>query len=293
MKKNNFLLAIFLLFPLIAFSQWETTDISGFGSPTPKEALSMVKVGTKLVVAINGSGIYTSTDAGENWAADNGGFSPTTEVVAHMMVNNDTIYVTTTTSGITFKAYGLDTPLAWKVIGKKSTGTFPNTIPTQMAFIGGDMYLGTNSNGVMKRTLATGVWATLPFPKDSTVTDTKSVLAIIEDNGKILAGFDNDKTGARLYDPSLNTWSDVSSGLKVIGNTQANIALLDSKKYYQRIRYFYKDGTTIYAATKRSYKDFNHKGIYSCTSGTYTWAANSTGLANHEATPVLSFAKVG
>jgi len=292
MKKNYLLLSVFLLFPLLAFSQWETTDVTGFGSPTPKEALSMVKVGTKLIVAINGSGIYTSTDAGENWVADNAGFTPTTEVVAHMMVNNDTIYVTTTTSGIVFKAYGLASPLAWSVIGKKSVAPFPNTIPTQMAFIGSDMYLGTNSNGVMKRSL--GVWSTLPFPKDSTATDTKAVLAIIEDNGKILAGFDNDKTGARLYDPTTNTWSDVSTGLKVAGNMQNNIALRDdTKKFYQRLRYFYKDGTTIYAATKRAFKDFNHKGIYSCTSGTYTWAANSTGLANHEATPVLSFTKVG
>ena len=294
MKKNYLFLAIFLLFPVIAFSQWETTDVTGFGTPPPKEALTMVKVGTKLVVAINGSGMYSSVDNGDNWVADNAGFLPVTEVVAHMMVNNDTIYVTTTTSGIVFKANGLASPLAWTVIGKKNVAPFPNTIPTQMAFIGGDMYLGTNSNGVMKRSL--GVWSTLPFPKDSllpTPADSKAILAIIEDNGKILAGFDNDKTGARLYDPALNTWSDVSTGLKVIGNTQPNIASLDSKKYYQRIRYFYKDGTTIYAATKRNFKDFNHKGIYSCTSGTYNWVANSTGLANHEATPVLSITKVG
>ncbi len=296
MKKNNLLLAILLLFPLIGFAQWETTDITGFGTPPPKEALSMVKVGSKLVVAISGSGIYTSTDAGENWAADNGTGTVKlagTETAVHMITNGNNIYFTTTSD--VWKADGTASPLVWTKIGTKGTAPIPNSNLTQMAFIGADLYLGTNGGGIVKNANMAGTWALIPHPKDSTTTaDSKNALALINDNDKLLVGFDNDKTGARLYDPALSTWSDVSTGLKVTGNIQNSIALRnDNSKFYQRIRYFYKDGTTIYAATKRAFKDFNHKGIYSCTSGTYAWVANSTGLVNREATAVLSFAKVG
>jgi len=300
MKKNNLFLAILLLFPLIGFAQWETTDITGFGTPPPKEALSMVKVGSKLVVAINGSGIYTSTDAGENWAADNGGLKvqtsgQVTETAVHMITNGTNIYFTTTT--FVWKADGTASPLVWTKIGEKNKLSIPNNNLTQMAFIGTDLYVGTNGGGIVKNEDMAGTWALIPHPKDSllpTPADSKNALALINDNDKLLVGFDNDKTGARLYDPASKTWSDVSTGLKVTGNIQNSIALRnDNSKYYSRIRYFYKDGTTIYAATKRNFKDFNHKGIYSCTSGTYNWVANSTGLANHEATAVLSFAKVG
>ncbi|MFZ4581584.1 MAG: T9SS type A sorting domain-containing protein [Paludibacter sp.] len=296
MKKNNLLLAILLLFPLIGFAQWETTDITGFGTPPPKEALTMVKVGSKLVVAINGSGIYTSTDAGENWAADNGGFTvATTEAVLYMITNGNNIYFTTA-NGV-WKADGTVSPLAWTKIGTKGTAPIPNNSLTQMAFIGTDLYVGTNGGGIVKNANLAGTWALIPHPKDSllpTPADSKNILSMINDDNKLLVGFDNDKTGARLYDPAFNTWSDVSAGLKVTGNMSASLnARNDNSKFYQRIRYFYKDGTTIYAATKRAFKDFNHKGIYSCTSGTYNWVANSTGLVNREATAVLSFAKVG
>ena len=292
MKKNIYLFIVALFFPFIANAQWETTDISGFGSPVPKEAMSMIKVGTKLVVAINGSGIYSSSDAGESWAADNGGLAGT-ETVVYMTTNGTNIYFTTKTE--IWKADGSVSPLAWTKIGTKNVAPIPNNDFTQMAFIGTDLYVGTNGGGVVKNANLAGTWALVPHPKDSTTTaDSKNALALINDNDKLLVGFDNDKTGARLYDPVSNTWSDVSAGLKVKGNISANLAVRDdNSKFFMRIRYFYKDGTTIYAATKRSFKDFNHKGVYSCTSGTYTWAANSTGLANHEATPVLSFAKVG
>lgn len=138
MKKNNLLLSIFLLFPLIAFAQWETTDITGFGTPPPKEALTMVKVGTKLVAAINGSGIYISTDDGESWTANNGGLAGT-ETAVHMITNGNNIYFTTTT--FVWKADGTVSPLVWTKIGEKNKLSIPNNNLTQMAFINNDLYV--------------------------------------------------------------------------------------------------------------------------------------------------------
>ena len=309
MKKLYFFIAMFL-FPLLANAQWETTDISGFGT-TPKEATWMVKVGTQLVVAMSGSGIYVSTDNGENWAANNGGLAGT-ETIVHMMVKDNIIYFTTTSD--IWKADGTVSPLAWTKVGSKGTATIPNSNLAQIAFIGSDIYLSTRGGGIAKNTLSTpgtlanATWTVLPHPKDSSTTaDTKNIPALIEDNGKLLAGFDDDKTGLRIYTPGTpGTWSapdtylNSTTGLRLTGNTQADLLVRNDAtgKFYPRLKYFFKDndGVTIYAAIKRNLKDFNHKGIYKGVrdgSGNYTWTAFSTGLDNKEAANVLCFNKVG
>jgi len=53
--------------------------------------------------------IYTSTDAGESWAADNCGLAGT-EVAVQMITNGNNIYCTTATD--VWKADGAVSPLA-------------------------------------------------------------------------------------------------------------------------------------------------------------------------------------
>lgn len=293
MKKNHSLLVTLCLLPLAIFAQWEATDQTAFGTPLPKEAVTMTKVGSKLIVNISGSGIYTSTNGGDNWVADNGGLVGT-ETASYMMAVGDTVFFSTTSN--LFKAYAPASSLAWTKIGTKNVSNVPNNNLTQFAFVDNTLYLGTDGGGIVKRPNNQGLWTLITHPKDTlpAPADSKNVLAMIEDNGKLLVGFKTNNTGVALYNPTTSTWAYPNTGLKVQGNIQNDLALRNDNAWYlQSVRYFYKDGTKIYAAMRRNLKDFGFKAIYSCQSGTYNWTPDVTGLSNKGGSHVLSFAKIG
>lgn len=170
MKRSiKILLALLTIAPLwLMYAQWEQLSYA------PNYPIrDMVLLGDKIYIATYNSGIYLSSDRGENWQAMNDGLSPFTTSIATI---GNTLIVGTLDSGV-FKSEDLGAH--WK----SSNDSLLERNVIDLKIDGGYVYALTESSGIWVSQDVGASWTRIPVPEGE-----PTISAFEVKNGYIFAG---------------------------------------------------------------------------------------------------------
>lgn len=148
-----------------------------------------------LLAATANSGVFSSADTGKTWTPINNGLTETN--IKKLFYSNGKIYAISNAG--TFFSSDL-TPIAWNIY----VSGLPSAVnPTSLTFIGNELILGTNGDGVFTKNVNTGSWVAINLGLSNL-----NVTSVTTNGTKIFAGTDG--SGVFVSDfPTVN-WNQTS-----------------------------------------------------------------------------------
>ena len=249
MKKNVLLkmavLALMLVLALNSFAQWEQVSTAGMDTAYLQTNV-FFNTGSRIFLGVDAAGVYMTDDNGDNWVAANNGLSGT-ETVKGFAMHGGLLYVALNRVGI----YVTD-PVAvnWTMLTGATVNPPTNQDYTNLTIIGDTIYIGTKGSSVYAWVIGGNDYVKLSNPTSS------SVLCVANDNGRLIVGLDN-VAGFNAFNHDTKNW------------TKYSLTAVDSNG----VSSLWVDDTTIYAVaiTKKTNPVPTPPGVFTCTSGIYTW----------------------